>query len=58
MVHVQRQVVHDGSLLVYDLPKGGNDEDPKDRWVELTDDVAIPLRKHMAEYPPVEVARP
>ncbi|MET4642078.1 MULTISPECIES: hypothetical protein [Streptomyces] len=47
MVHVQRQVVHDGSLLAYALPKGGNDEDPKDRWVELTDDVAIPLREHM-----------
>ncbi|MET9582184.1 hypothetical protein ABZY10_03480 [Streptomyces sp. NPDC006539] len=46
-MHVQRQVVHDGSLLAYALPNGGNDEDPKDRWVELTDDVAIPLREHM-----------
>lgn len=42
MVHVQRQVVHDGSFLAYALPKGGSDEDPKYRWVELTDDVAIP----------------
>ncbi|MFE7835959.1 tyrosine-type recombinase/integrase [Streptomyces sp. NPDC057474] len=58
MVHVQRQVVHDGSLLAYALPKGGDAENPKDRWVELTDDVAIPLREHMEKYPPVEVTRP
>lgn len=58
MVHVQRQVVHDGSFLAYALPKGGSDQDPKDRWVELTDDVAIPLCEHMQKYPPVEVTRP
>ncbi|PVC79355.1 site-specific integrase [Streptomyces sp. CS131] len=58
MVHVQRQVVHDGSFLAYALPKGGDDDDPKDRWVELTNDVAIPLREHMEKYPPVEVTRP
>lgn len=58
MVHVRRQLVHDGSFLVYDLPKGGNDDDPKDRWVELPDEVARALREHMKKFPPVAVTRP
>ncbi|MEV0039036.1 tyrosine-type recombinase/integrase [Streptomyces sp. NPDC050804] len=58
MVHIQRQVAHDGPVLVFDRPKGGDDDDPKDRWVELDDAVAQALKEHMEKFPPVEVTRP
>ncbi|MFI8928232.1 tyrosine-type recombinase/integrase [Streptomyces sp. NPDC053474] len=58
MVHIQRQVTMDGSALVFDGAKGDNEDNPKDRWVELGEDDARALRDHMARFPPVEVTLP
>ncbi|MFF2191681.1 tyrosine-type recombinase/integrase [Streptomyces sp. NPDC058157] len=58
MVHIQHQVAHDGPVLVFDNPKGGTEDDPRDRWVELGDAVAEALLEHMEKYPPIEVTLP
>ncbi|MFE2305055.1 tyrosine-type recombinase/integrase [Streptomyces sp. NPDC059411] len=58
MVHIVRQVAHDGPILVFDNPKGGTDDDPKDRWVELGEDVAEAILEHTVKYPPIEVTLP
>ncbi|MER6443984.1 tyrosine-type recombinase/integrase [Streptomyces venezuelae] len=58
VVHIQYQVAHDGYVLIFDNPKGGTEDDPRDRWVELGEDVARALREHMRKYPPIEVALP
>ncbi|MFI5638283.1 tyrosine-type recombinase/integrase [Streptomyces goshikiensis] len=58
MVHIVRQVAHDGPVLVFDNPKGADEEDPKDRWVELSPAVAAALLEHTKKYPPIEVTIP
>ncbi|MGW3371737.1 tyrosine-type recombinase/integrase [Streptomyces hydrogenans] len=58
MVHVRRQVAHDGPVLVFDNPKGGTEDDPKDRWVELGEDVAEAILEHSEKFPPIEVTLP
>ncbi|MFE3861110.1 tyrosine-type recombinase/integrase [Streptomyces goshikiensis] len=58
MVHIQHQVAHDGYVLVLDNPKGGTEDDPRDRWVELGEDVAHALREHTGKYPPILVTLP
>ncbi|MEU4948041.1 tyrosine-type recombinase/integrase [Streptomyces lavendulae] len=59
MVHIQRQVAHEkGSKLVFDNPKGGTEDDPRDRWVELSPAVADALLEHMEKWPPITVTLP
>jgi integrase len=58
IVHIRRQVAHDKGTLVFAPPKGGTEDDPKDRYVPLDDDLAILLAEHMRQYPPVEVTLP
>ncbi|MFC9296924.1 tyrosine-type recombinase/integrase [Streptomyces sp. NPDC057011] len=58
MLHVQRQIAWDGSVMVFDGAKGEDDRNPKDRWIELGEDVANALLEHMATYPPVTVTLP
>lgn len=58
MVHVQRQIAWDGSVMVFDGAKGEDDLNPKDRWVELGDEVGAALLEHMEAFPPVEATLP
>ncbi|MCJ0868130.1 tyrosine-type recombinase/integrase [Streptomyces sp. AP-93] len=58
MVHVQRQIAWDGSVMVFDGAKGEDDLNPKDRWIELGEEVGIALLEHMEKYPPIEVTLP
>jgi site-specific recombinase XerC len=57
MVHVQRQIAMDGSILVWSGAKGENGANPKDRWVE-NGGVGDTLRKHMSAFPPILVTLP
>lgn len=58
VVHIQRQIVHDRGIMVFAPPKGGNDDDPKDRFVPVDDQVAFILAEHIRCFPPVEVTLP
>lgn len=58
IVHIRRQIAHDRGFMVFAPPKGGDDEDPKDRFVPLDDKLALILAEHMRTFPPVEVTLP
>ncbi|MFI5526992.1 tyrosine-type recombinase/integrase [Kitasatospora sp. NPDC051853] len=58
VVHIRRQIAHDRGTMVFAPPKGGSDDDPKDRIVPLGDDLANILIEHTRQFPPVEVTLP
>ncbi|MFD8569585.1 tyrosine-type recombinase/integrase [Streptomyces sp. NPDC059639] len=58
VVHIRRQITHDRGTLVFASPKGGTEDDPKDRFVPLGDALAVLLTEHMRKHPPVEVTLP
>ncbi|MFF7156950.1 tyrosine-type recombinase/integrase [Streptomyces sp. NPDC008139] len=58
VVHIQRQIAHDRGVMVFAPPKGGTDEDPKDRYVPIGDELAFILAEHIRLFPPVEITLP
>ncbi|MEV7601691.1 tyrosine-type recombinase/integrase [Kitasatospora sp. NPDC089797] len=58
VAHIRRQIVHDRGVMVFAPPKGGNDDDPKDRFVPVDDRLALILSEHLRCFPPVEVTLP
>lgn len=58
VVHIRRQIAHDRGTLVFAPPKGGTEDDSKDRFVPVGDALAALLTEHMRKHPPVEVTLP
>ncbi|MFF6956204.1 tyrosine-type recombinase/integrase [Streptomyces sp. NPDC008317] len=58
VVHIQRQIAHDRGVMVFAPPKGGTEEDPKDRYVPIGDELAFILAEHIRLFPPVEITLP
>lgn len=58
VVHIRRQIAHDRGVMVFAPPKGGSDDDPKDRMVPISDDVAFILAEHMRQFPQLRSPSP
>ncbi|MEZ0096010.1 tyrosine-type recombinase/integrase [Streptacidiphilus sp. EB129] len=57
-VHIKRQIAFDRGVMVFAPPKGGSDDDPKDRKVPLDDTLSFILAEHVRQFPPVEITLP
>ncbi|MEV7925451.1 tyrosine-type recombinase/integrase [Kitasatospora sp. NPDC088779] len=58
VVHIRRQIAHDRGVMVFAPPKGGGEDDPKDRMVPIGDDLAFLLAEHIRLFPPVDITLP
>ena len=58
VVRIRRQISHDRGAWVFASPKGGTEDDPKDRYVPVGEELAELLSEHMRRYPPGESTLP